>query len=272
VARRHAVDDESGVRAEWIRLDGPGDFGYLAEPAGARAVRPLLVIHEGWGLNDDGRALCRDFARAGFLTLAPDLYRRGPDRVAGYDEYDKAVAMLTSLPDAQVLEDLGLGLDWLARRAGVGAAGVVGYRIGGRYALLLAVRHPERVGCVVSYYGAGIDAGTVSPLWTLDALSESAGITAPLLLIFAGDDRTVPEAEVARIEIRLAELGKRAEIIRYPGVRPGFPFPGRETHEPHAARAAWDKTIALLEATIAARGIRASGGDGRDTGRESPAT
>jgi carboxymethylenebutenolidase len=184
------------------------------------------------------------------VTLAPDLYRRGPDRVAGHDEYDKAVAMLRSLPDEQVLQDLALGLDLLARRAGPGPAAVVGYRIGGRYALLLAARDHARVAAAVSYYGAGIDAGTVSPLWTLDALSECATVTAPLLLIFAGEDRTVPDAEVARIESRLRALGKRAEVIRYPGVRPGFPFAGRDSHDPQAAAAAWHRTLALLDATL----------------------
>jgi carboxymethylenebutenolidase len=225
-------------------------MGYLAEPAGTVSPRRLLVIHEGYGLNEDCQGACRDFAGAGFVTFAPDLYRRGPERVAGYGEYDKAVAMLKSLPDEQVLDDLTVGLDLLAQRTGPGPAGVVGYRIGGRYALLLAARHPSRVAAAVSYYGAGIDAGTVSPLWTLDALSECAKVTAPLLLHFAGEDRTVPEAEVGRIESRLRAMGKRAEIVRYPGVRPGFPFSGRDSHEPQAAHAAWQKTLALLDTAL----------------------
>jgi carboxymethylenebutenolidase len=217
----------------------------------ARAPRPrggVLVIHEGFGLNEHAQAVCRRLAAEGFTALAPDLYRRGPDRLAGYDQYDKAVAMLRSLPDEQVLADLAAGIDRLQKLCGPAPVGVVGFRIGGRYALLIAAREPSRVAAAVSYYGSGIDAGTFSSLWTIDALAQAPRIVAPLLLFFAGNDATVSEAEVSRIEHRLRESGPSAEVVRYPGVRPGFIFEGRETFSPVEAADAWRRTLAFLGA------------------------
>lgn len=232
------------VQTEW--LEGHG--AYLA-----RAPRPrggVLVIHEGFGLNEHAQAVCCRLGAEGFTALAPDLYRRGPDRLAGYDQYDKAVAMLRSLPDEQVLTDLGAGVGRLQELCGASPVGVVGFRIGGRYALLLAARERSRVGAAVSYYGSGIDAGTFSSLWTLDALREAESITAPLLLFFAGQDATVTEAEVSRIEQRLRTHGPPCEIVRYPGVRPGFLFEGRETFSAVEAADAWRRTLMFLGAHV----------------------
>lgn len=232
------------VHTEWLE----GEAAYLA-----RASRPrggVLVIHEGFGLNEHAQAVCGRLAAEGFTALAPDLYRRGPDRLARYDEYDKAVAMLRSLPDEQVLADLGAGLDRLQELCGPAPVDVVGFRIGGRYALLLAARERSRVGGAVSYYGSGIDAGTFSALWTLDALAEATSISAPLLLFFAGRDATVTEAEVSRIEQRLRARGPSCEVVRYPGVRPGFLFEGRDTFSPVEAADAWRRTLAFLGAHV----------------------
>ena len=228
------------IHTEWLD-EATVYVAHAAPPRGG-----VLVIHEGFGLNEHAQAVCRRLAAEGFTALAPDLYRRGPHRVARYDEYDKAVAMLRTLPDDQVLADLAAGVGRLQQLCGRGPVGVLGFRIGGRYALLIAAREPSRVAAAVSCYGSGIDAGTFSSLWTIDALGAAAGITTPLLLLFAGHDATVSEDEVSRIERRLDASGRRAEVIRYPGVRPGFLFEGRDTYAPDEAADAWRRTLDFL--------------------------
>jgi dienelactone hydrolase len=69
-----------------------------------------------------------------------------------------------------VLADAARGLDLLRKLIGATALGVVGLRIGGRYALLVAARERLRISAAVSYYGAGINGGTISPLWTMNAI------------------------------------------------------------------------------------------------------
>jgi carboxymethylenebutenolidase len=232
-------------------------FGYLARPRG-RPRAGVLVLHEAFGLNPDIEALCRRLARDGDAALACDLYWRGPDHLAGYDERPKAIDMLKSLPDAQVLADAARGLDLLEREVGGAPLGVLGLRIGGRYALLVASAERRRVSAAVSYYGAGIDGGRISPLWTIDALEGARGLAVPLLLFFVGDDPTIPADEVARIEARLREFGAVHEVVRYPGVRPGFVFPGRDTFDPAADGDAWRRTREFLARHLG--GVRRSAG------------
>src|SRR5712664_636656 len=209
------------VAVRWIDGEAQGaPFAYVARPASDPPIGGVLLLHEAFGLNTDIQILAGRLAERGYAVLAPDLYRRGPDRLAGYDERAKAIAMLKTLPDGQVLDDTERGLDLLDRETGGAALGVVGLRIGGLYALLAAAREQGRIRAAVSYYGAGIDGGTISPLWTLNAIEQVQALRTPMLLFFVGDDPTVPSAELDSIDARLRSGGAAYEIVRYPGVSP----------------------------------------------------
>lgn len=239
------------VAVRWI--DGEAQavpFAYVARPASEPPVGGVLLLHEAFGLNADIQTLAGRLTERGYAALAPDLYRRGPDRLAGYDERAKAIAMLKTLPDRQVLDDIERGLDLLDRETGGAALGVVGLRIGGRYALLAAAREPGRIRATVSYYGAGIDGGTISPLWTVNAIEQVQALRTPMLLFFVGDDPTVPSAEVDSIDARLRRAGAAYEIVRYPGVKPGFVFPGRDTYREGEAEDAWNRQLGFLERNL----------------------
>jgi carboxymethylenebutenolidase len=240
------------VSHRWI--DGgspPARFAYLVSPAAEPPVAGILLLHEAFGLNTDMQALAGRLAGRGYAVLVPDLYWRGPEHLAGYDERTKAIAMLKTLPDEQVLEDARRGLDLLERETRGAPLGVAGLRIGGRYALLVAAREPGRVRAAVSFYGAGIDGGTISPLWTIDALGQIESLRTPMLLFFVGDDPTIPASEVETIEARLRRAGARHEIVRYPGVKPGFVFPGRDTYRAGEAADAGDRMGRFLDDALA---------------------
>ena len=113
---------------------GPAS-GYLAVPAESRGPWPgVVVIHESWGLNGDIRAHADRLAAEGYLALAPDLYR-GKSFVrclrdvfrqlhagsgSAFDTIDQARAALAARPDA------------------TGRTGVLGFCMGGGFALLCA--------------------------------------------------------------------------------------------------------------------------------------
>jgi carboxymethylenebutenolidase len=111
--------------------------GYLAVPPATPGPWPgVVVIHEAFGLNDDIRGKADEFASHGYLALAPDLFEgktwirciRGAitQLRAGsgpaFAVLDAAREFLTARPDCS------------------GKAGVIGFCIGGGFALLCAPR------------------------------------------------------------------------------------------------------------------------------------
>jgi carboxymethylenebutenolidase len=109
---------------------------YLAEPSGDGARPGVVVVHEAFGLTDDIRRWCDRLAAEGYTALAPDLLHWG--------------ASLRCLMAAFVALRSGRGRAWgeieacrahLAGRGdGNGRVGIVGFCMGGGFALLAAPR------------------------------------------------------------------------------------------------------------------------------------
>jgi carboxymethylenebutenolidase len=131
--------------------------GYLAVPPASPGPWPaVVVIHEAFGLNDDIRAKAEEFAAHGYLALAPDLFdgrswircirsafgqlrsRHGP----AFTALEAARAFLVARPDC------------------TGKAGVIGFCLGGGFALLCAPRAGFDV-AAVNYGDVPKDAETV---------------------------------------------------------------------------------------------------------------
>jgi carboxymethylenebutenolidase len=119
--------------------------GYLSVPAAGPGPWPgIVVIHEILGLNDAIRRAADDIAAHGYLALAPDLFDgrawircvrsaiqqvragRGP----AFDIIDGASAALTARPDC------------------TGKVGVIGFCMGGGFALMCAPGHGFDVAAV----------------------------------------------------------------------------------------------------------------------------
>ena len=126
--------------------DGTGR-GYLAVPLAASAgpdgpggeAKPgpwpgVVVIHEAFGLNDDIRAKADQFAAHGYLALAPDLFdgRSWIRCIRGAISQVRA----GSGPAFAVLEAARSFL--AARDDCTGKVGVIGFCLGGGFALLCA--------------------------------------------------------------------------------------------------------------------------------------
>jgi carboxymethylenebutenolidase len=113
--------------------------GYLAVPPAGAAPGPwhgVVVIHEAFGLNDDIRNKADQFAAHGYLALAPDLY----DGKSWVRCVVGAVRQLRarSGPAFDMLEAARRYL--AARDDCTGRTGVIGFCLGGGFALLCAPR------------------------------------------------------------------------------------------------------------------------------------
>ncbi len=209
---------------------GTGE-GYLAVP-GDGAGPGVLVIQEWWGLVDHIKDVCDRFAAAGFVALAPDLYRGRT--VAEPDDAAKAM-MEMQLDSAATL--MSGAVDELERRAGPGV-GVIGFCMGGGLALVLACNRPDAVRAVVPCYG-------VIP-WP-DAQPDYSAMTAAVLVHCAAGDAMFPPEAAVELGERLRALGKEAEVVIHPGTDHAFFNDTRpEVYHEHEAQRLWESSVAFF--------------------------
>jgi carboxymethylenebutenolidase len=211
--------------------------GYLAAPADAIEPLPgIIVIHEWWGLNDNIKAMTRRLAGEGYIALAVDLY-------GGVTADDPATAQalmagVMAAPDAAI-DNLRQAYEYLDKYALAPSVGAVGWCLGGAWSLRTALALPDDLDAMVMYYGEVVtDADQLEPL------------TMPILAMFGALDESIPVRDVEAFRKRLNELGKRSDVIIYPGVGHAFANPSGGTYDAATADKAWQRTLAFLRANL----------------------
>jgi carboxymethylenebutenolidase len=110
---------------------------YLAAPASSKPVPGVIVLHDVGGMSQDHRNQADWLAEAGFLALAVDLYYMG-----GMIRCVRAVARDLMARSGPTFEDVEACRRWLIAQPGCsGRVGVIGFCMGGGFALLLVSNH-----------------------------------------------------------------------------------------------------------------------------------
>ena len=211
------------------------DWNYWAIPATGHGPG-LIVIQEWWGLVDHIRDVCDRFAREGFVSLAPDLYR---GESAG--DPDEAGRLMMGLEIPRAARDLDACVAALLSRDEVDGAkvGAIGFCMGGQLALYAATRNP-RIGAVADFYG-------VHPNVALDLSSLEAAV----LGVFAENDNFVTPDVARKLEADLKSAGKRAQFTIHSGVEHAFFNDTRpDVYDAEAAARAWSDALAFFRAEL----------------------
>jgi carboxymethylenebutenolidase len=215
--------------------------GYLAlptKPAGAgshaqSSRRPaVIVVHGDHGLNDWTKDQARKLSARGYVVLAVDLYR---GEIAQNDE--AAHELMRGMPDDRALRDLEAAFTYLAARPDVRKTkiGVIGWNMGGWYALQLAIHQPALAACVVSDSALPTDRADI------------AHIRAPVLGNFGADNRGIPPEALRAFELATKSAGETADLKAYPGASDDFDDPSNaDRYRPDAATDAWNRTLAFF--------------------------
>ena len=164
------------------------------------APRPaVIVIHEIFGLNDDIRRITARVADLGYVALAPDLFDTGGPRILCVLRTFLALRRR----EGPAFADLEAARSWLACRPEVETArtGVVGFCLGGGFALLYAVRAPLAA--------AGVFYGEVPK-----SAGDLRGVC-PVLAGYGGRDRLFA-SQGQRLEQMLGELHVPHDVRVYP--------------------------------------------------------
>jgi carboxymethylenebutenolidase len=177
--------------------------GFLVTPEGKGPFPAIVVIQEWWGLNDWVKEQARALAKEGYVALAVDLYR---GKVTASQE--EAHQLMMGTPPDRAIRDLKAGFAYLGSQPNVrkDRIGVVGWCMGGRYALELATVEPK-LAAVVAYYGPPTDPGKV------------AAIKAPVLGNYGAEDKG-PAPSSAGVRGRDEEGGQGGRRQDLPRRRP----------------------------------------------------
>jgi carboxymethylenebutenolidase len=175
---------------------------YLAVPDGPGPWPGVVVVHEAFGLNDDTRAQADRLAAAGYLAVAPDLFTAGGVRCLR----STFSAMLAG--EGPAFGDIDATRSWLVARADcTGRVGIIGFCLGGGFALAAASR--------------GFDAAAPNYGRLPRNAREILVGACPVVASYGGADRTLRGA-AGRLDALLTELDVVHDVREYPGAGHSF--------------------------------------------------
>jgi carboxymethylenebutenolidase len=189
-----------------VELDGCS--AYLATPIvtkGCPGPWPgVVVVHDAFGIGDDVREQADWLAAAGYLSVVPDLYagraavrcvrsvfaQLGAQKGLVFDQIDSVRSWLAASPDCS------------------GKVGVIGYCMGGGFALLLAGR-------------PGWSASSVNYGMIPDNVAEILEGACPVVASFGGRDNSLRGA-ADTLRRAADEAGVQADVKEYRHAGHGF--------------------------------------------------
>ncbi len=188
--------------------DLAGRHGYLAVPV-PTTDRPgpwpgVVLVHDALGLSDDMREQADWLAAAGYVVAVPDLYDgRGAVRCV------KGAFTQLSARRGPVFDRIDAVRTRLASdERCTGRVGVIGYCMGGGFALVLAGRP--------GWSAASVNYGILP-----EDLAEVLQGACPVVASFGGQDKGLKRA-AARFAAAAAAAGVTADVEEYPQARHGF--------------------------------------------------
>ena len=176
----------------------------LGVPDGRGPFVPLVVVHEVFGVDDAMRDHLDRLTRMGYLVVMPNLFSRGGARrclVATFRALRSGAG--AAFDDIEAARQLVLQRDDTAKQVGV-----IGFCMGGGFALLLAGAG--------GYGAASVNYGMLPA--NLDDTLDGA---CPVVGTFGGRDRTLRGA-AERLAAALTARGIDHDVVEYPNATHSF--------------------------------------------------
>jgi carboxymethylenebutenolidase len=235
-----AADFEEAPMSQNTQTSTPGSENYYVARPKSGQGKGVLVLHAWWGLNQFCRDFCDRLAQEGFVALAPDLYHG-----ATATTIEEAKKLRAKLKQETVAKEITQTAEHLRATCGVSPAsaggltcrpgiGVVGFSLGGYWALWLADQKASPVVATVVFYGSRHGDYTASPSAFQFHLAET--------------DDYVAASGVKKMQKSLQAAGKEAEFYTYAGTTHWFFESDRaDAYNAPAAELAWRRTVEFLQ-------------------------
>jgi carboxymethylenebutenolidase len=177
--------------------------GYLATPSGEGPWPGVVAIHEMFGLDDQFRRHCDRLAAGGYLTLGLNLFSDGGPRRC-------IVTTMRALfrGKGKPVADIDAGRRYLAESAdSTGKVGIIGFCMGGGFALLCA---PRGFDVAAANYGQ-------APAHAAEHFQDAC----PVVASYGGRDPLMM-GQAKRVEKGLRAAGVTHDLKVYSGVGHSF--------------------------------------------------
>lgn len=171
--------------------------GTLAVPEGSGPWPAVVMVHEVFGIDENMRAQMTRLSQAGYVVVMPDLYSRG-----GARKCLTATFKALSSGTGQAFIDIEAAKNWLQARSDVtDKIGVIGFCMGGGFALLLANQ---------GYDAANSNYGTLPT-----NMEEALAGACPILGNYGAKDKQLADAKT-KLDSTLTKLSVVHDIKLYP--------------------------------------------------------
>ena len=224
------------------------------EPA-AEAMPPVILYMDAFGIRPELADMAQRLASSGYFVAVPNLYYRSGEYqafdpkqvVAEGPERDRFKGMIQSINNTMVMGDTRAVLAMFnghpaARR---GPTGVVGYCMGGGFALSAAGTFPDVVAAAASFHGGSLATDKPdSPHLLADRMR------ARIYVGVAEIDATFSLEQQQRLESALSAAGVDYTIETYKGAKHGFAVTGHLVYDRDSSERHWQKLLQLFKETL----------------------
>lgn len=244
------AEDDPAITAATVKLTRPdGNISACtATPKDATTSTPgVVVVLHIWGVDANIRDIVRRFAKAGYVTIAPDLYgRMGAPNGDNATDSSLFRPFASKLDSKQVDGDIRAAAQWIRSAHPDAKIGVTGFCMGGRIALRQTIDNSDILTAGAIWYGAvrGVIGGPSDNTIPIEAaLAYTDQIHIPIEGNYGERDTGILAADVREFQKRLRVPN---DIRIYPEAGHAFFDDTRASYVPSAAENAWTRTLAFF--------------------------
>ena len=232
---------------------------FITHPEEGGPFPPVVVFMDVWGVREQLFDIARRIGTVGYAVAVPNLYyRQGgitfdyrhPDgttislKALDPAEQDKILAFLSHLTDEFAVSDTGAGLDDLATDAAVrsGAAGSVGYCLGGRLVIRAAGAFPDAFRATASLHGTRLVVDSPD-----SPHREASRMKGEVYCGYGELDHYTPPDVIAALRDAFAGQAVDYRDLVHSQVDHGYAIPDRDVFDKAAAERDWERIFAMYQ-------------------------